>query len=157
MIKQTQKVLSDLKWNVTKFTGDEKMLERKKILENFKEGIIDGMVAIKCLDEGIDVPACKTAYILASSKPKRVYSKKRTSVKKVYEIGKTEAYIHDFISIIPMNSKTQVLEEKSKKKSLKEFMNLENNSLNRNEAREELLDIALGVKDNFMINLKDSK
>ena len=46
----------------------KKTKERKKILENFKEGITDGMVAIKCLDEGIDVPACKTAYILASSK-----------------------------------------------------------------------------------------
>ena len=116
---------------------------KKENLENFKEGIIDGMVAIKCLDEGIDVPACKTAYILASSKNPREFIQRRGRVlRKFDEIGKTEAYIHDFISIIPMNSKTSSFGREIQKEEFKRVYEFRNNSLNRNEAREELLDIA---------------
>lgn len=41
-------------------------------MDNFKLGMIDAMVAMKCLAEGIDVPACWTAYILASSRKKNM-------------------------------------------------------------------------------------
>ena len=45
-------------WDVSRFTSRESRKDRDSILENFRLGIIDAMVAIRCLDEGIDVPAC---------------------------------------------------------------------------------------------------
>jgi len=36
-------------------------------------GEIDAMVAIRCLDEGIDIPACRTDYLLASSRNPRQF------------------------------------------------------------------------------------
>ena len=58
------------------------------------------MVAIKCLDEGIDVPACSTAYILASSRDPRQFIQRRGRILR-RSPGKDAATIHDFIVVLP--------------------------------------------------------
>lgn len=50
-----------------RFTARESQAERRDLLERFAEGEIDALVAIRCLDEGVDVPSTRTAYFLASS------------------------------------------------------------------------------------------
>ena len=57
---------------------------------------IDALVAMKVLDEGIDVPACRTAYILASSKNPRQYIQRRGRVLRKFS-GKQKAIIYDFV------------------------------------------------------------
>lgn len=70
-------------WSVAKFTSKESMKERKNILSAFRSNDLEALVAMKVLDEGIDIPACETAFILASTKkPKAVHSTKRSSFKK---------------------------------------------------------------------------
>lgn len=64
---------------------------RKEILDNFKLGIVDALVAMKVLDEGIDVPACRTAYILASSKNPRQYVQRRGRVLRKFS-GKEKSH-----------------------------------------------------------------
>lgn len=85
------------------FTSDEKRSQRSQILENFKSGEIDALVAIKCLDEGIDVPACSTAYILASSKNPRQFIQRRGRILRKSP-GKTKATIYDFVVVLPHGS-----------------------------------------------------
>lgn len=82
------------------FTADETPSQRVKILEDFKVGEIDALVAIKCLDEGIDVPACSTAYILASSKNPRQFIQRRGRILRKAP-GKDTAVIYDFVVVLP--------------------------------------------------------
>ena len=93
-------VLDDLHWKVSRFTAREGRRERESILQAFRVGLIDGLVAIKCLDEGIDVPACRTAYILASSRDPRQFIQRRGRILR-RSPGKSLATIHDFVVILP--------------------------------------------------------
>jgi len=47
--------------------------EREHIIREFRRGVYQVMVAIKCLDEGIDIPVAETAIIMASSTNPREY------------------------------------------------------------------------------------
>ena len=47
--------------------------ERESIVSNFKDGTYQALVAIKCMDEGIDIPTAKNGILLASSTNPREY------------------------------------------------------------------------------------
>lgn len=98
-------MLHGMSWDVSRFTSRESRKERDSILENFRLGIIDAMVAIRCLDEGIDVPACSTAYILASSRDPRQFVQRRGRILRKSP-GKELALIHDFVVILPRDYET---------------------------------------------------
>jgi len=58
------------------------------------------LLAIKCLDEGIDIPSATHALILASSQNPREYIQRRGRVLRSHqESGKTHAYIFDPITL----------------------------------------------------------
>jgi len=43
------------------------LAERENLRRQFETSELQGLVAIRCLDEGVDIPAIQTAVILASS------------------------------------------------------------------------------------------
>ncbi len=92
--------LDELGWTMSRFTSREPRKEREHILANFRIGLVDAMVAIKCLDEGIDVPACRTAYILASSRDPRQFIQRRGRILR-RSPSKDVAIIHDFVVALP--------------------------------------------------------
>ena len=49
------------------------LTERQHIIKHFKEGHYKSLVAIKCLDEGIDIPSAQNAILMASSTNPREY------------------------------------------------------------------------------------
>ena len=73
--------------------------EREKILNDFDKGFIQIIVAIKCLDEGVDVPSTRIAFFLASTSNPKEFVQRRGRVLRLDE-GKDKAIIYDFI-IIP--------------------------------------------------------
>jgi superfamily II DNA or RNA helicase len=99
-IEAVSRLLDELGWKVSRFTARESRRDRDLILEAFKTAAIDGLVAIKCLDEGIDVPACDTAYILASSRDPRQFIHRRGRILR-RSPGKTLAHIHDYVVVLP--------------------------------------------------------
>jgi superfamily II DNA or RNA helicase len=76
-----------------KFGG---LSERTFLLKKFAQGDYPVLVAINCLDEGVDVPPAKTAIILASSGNPRQYIQRRGRVLRQYP-GKEKAVIYDII------------------------------------------------------------
>jgi superfamily II DNA or RNA helicase len=56
------------------------------------------MVAMKCLDEGIDVPAAREAYLLASSGNPMEFVQRRGRLLRTAP-GKSHAVIHDYVVI----------------------------------------------------------
>ena len=89
-------------WRVSPFTASENKPERKEILQRFREGYTDSLIAIRCLDEGIDIPACSTAFILASARDPRQFIQRRGRILRKSE-GKITAKIHDFLVNLPVN------------------------------------------------------
>jgi superfamily II DNA or RNA helicase len=101
VIDQVSKVLNRNGWKTSQFTGDVSRNERKFLMSAFKDKTIDALVAMKVLDEGIDVPACKTAYILASTKNPRQYVQRRGRILRKSK-NKYLSTIFDFV-VLPTN------------------------------------------------------
>lgn len=80
------------------FTSDEDSEQRTTIINAFKDEQIQALVAIKCLDEGVNIPAIKTAFILASSTNPKEYIQRRGRVLRK-SAGKRYAVIYDFITL----------------------------------------------------------
>ena len=65
---------NDLHMRVSKFTSEEDAEERERIKDDFAAGTqLQALVAIRCLDEGVNIPSIKTAFILASSTNPKEY------------------------------------------------------------------------------------
>lgn len=71
---------------------------RRELLADFADGSIQVLVAIRCLDEGVDVPATRTAFILASSTNPRQFVQRRGRVLRRFP-GKDRADIYDFFVV----------------------------------------------------------
>ena len=95
---------NDLKMRVTKFTSEENAEERERIKADFAEGThLQTLVAIRCLDEGVNIPSIRTAFIMASSTNPKEYVQRRGRVLRKYP-GKHHAVIFDFITLpVPMD------------------------------------------------------
>jgi DNA phosphorothioation system restriction enzyme len=91
---------NELNLSVNRFTARESQAEREILLDDFESGKLQALVAIRCLDEGIDVPATKTAYVLASSSNPRQFVQRRGRILRQHQ-DKDHAVIHDFIVAPP--------------------------------------------------------
>lgn len=99
-IERTIKIIGGLNISTRKFTSDESLEDRRDILKLFASGELQSIAAIKCLDEGVDVPATRVAYILASTSNPREFIQRRGRVLRKSP-GKEKAIIHDFLVAPP--------------------------------------------------------
>lgn len=100
---------------VSKFTSEENATERELIKRGFQDGEhIQALVAIRCLDEGVDIPSIQKAFILASSTNPKEYIQRRGRVLRKSK-GKNHAEIYDFITLpIPFEDMTNYSETEIK-------------------------------------------
>lgn len=99
VIEKVSEILADKGWRSSRFTSQESAADRRKRMSEFVSGAIDALVSIRVLDEGVDVPVCNKAFILASTKNPRQYIQRRGRVLRKSE-GKDKADIYDFV-ILP--------------------------------------------------------
>ena len=100
MVNKIVNLLRDMGMQVDKFTADENKDQRKYLIDKLSDNYIDGLVAIKCLDEGVDIPSVERAFILSSSSnPKEFIQRRGRVLRQSKATGKTFAYIYDFIVI----------------------------------------------------------
>jgi len=128
-----QDILSKIGVVHHEFTGEESEKERKDLLDNFARGNYQILTAMKCLDEGIDVPPTKLAIILASSGNPKQYIQRRGRILRKYE-GKEKAIIHDFL-VVPNISESYdrelyEIEKKIFRKELKRYKEFAGMALN---------------------------
>lgn len=84
---------------VSQFTSKESVEEREVLKREFSAGdTLKVLIAIKCLDEGVNIPKIKTAFILASTTNPKEYIQRRGRVLRLAE-GKEYAEIYDFITL----------------------------------------------------------
>lgn len=80
------------------YTSTESDEERKQITRRFDEGDIEAIVAIRCLDEGVDIPSINKAIILASSTNPKEYVQRRGRILRKAP-GKNKAILIDFVTL----------------------------------------------------------
>lgn len=124
-------------FRVSQFTCEESKDERMQLIQDYEKGDLDCLVAIRCLDEGVDIPCIETAYILASSTNPRQQIQRRGRILRRFP-GKKLAHIYDFI-VVPdlgkvngFDKELYKLERKMLSKELErvsEFAGLARNSL----------------------------
>lgn len=107
-IQFIKNILTENGYKVCQFTATEKMDERMRIVESFNKGMIDAMVAIRCLDEGINIPSIEGALLLSSNDDYREFVQRRGRILRTYynmytEKKKQTANIYDVI-VLPSDS-----------------------------------------------------
>ncbi|MHB8170943.1 MAG: DEAD/DEAH box helicase family protein [Thermincolia bacterium] len=97
---------------ISRFTSEESSDEREELKVVFSEGKhLQALVAIRCLDEGVNIPSVKTAFILASSTNPKEYVQRRGRVLRKYP-GKNHADIYDFITLpFPLDEVASISED----------------------------------------------
>lgn len=79
--------------------------QTRGILSAFQDGVIQVLTAKRVLDEGVNIPQIKLAYILASTTVRRQWVQRRGRLLRTCKaIGKTHAVIHDFVVLPPGTS-----------------------------------------------------
>ena len=100
-IRQVKRVLNDMDYKASQFTAQENMTERMELVDAFNKGEISALAAIRCLDEGINIPSIKSALILSSNDDYREFVQRRGRILRLYD-DKKSAVIYDVV-VLPSN------------------------------------------------------
>ena len=103
-IDDVQVILNNQRISQHKFTQSESanktkkqlLSQREQIIKQFEDGAYRVLVAIKCLDEGVDIPIADTAIIMSSTSNPREYVQRRGRILRRAP-GKKFATIYDMI------------------------------------------------------------
>lgn len=127
---------------VAQFTSNESIEVRASIKKQFQRGDrLQAIVAIKCLDEGVNIPGIRTAFILASTTNPKEYIQRRGRVLRKAP-NKPYAVIYDFVTLPrPLENVSSLTVEQAKRdislvrrevERLKEFGCLSQNPMDAN-------------------------
>lgn len=141
-LTETAKLLgSELGYRVNTYTAATPSQEREVLRRQFESGELQGLVAIRCLDEGVDIPAIRNAVILASSSNPRQFIQRRGRILRPHP-GKERATLFDMIVLPPdLGRETIEVERNLLRKELKRFLEFADLADNAGEARVKLLQI----------------
>lgn len=100
----------DVGMTCAKYTAETPPELRRELLRSFASGDLQVLVAIRCLDEGVDIPETRVAYLLASSTNPRQFVQRRGRVLR-RNPGKRRAEVYDFFVCPPLEALTTGSEE----------------------------------------------
>ena len=104
IIDEYAEMFKTRKYKYYKFTGGTK--DSTQVLKSFEDGHIDVLLAMKCLDEGIDIPRTEHAIFCSSTGNPRQFVQRRGRVLRTSE-GKKKAKIWDLV-VLPPNINSEM-------------------------------------------------
>ena len=96
MLDLTKEIFPNTTCNT--YTGKNSKTERKTILQGFENGQINILFAMKCLDEGVDVPRSEYGIFMSSTGNPRQFIQRRGRLLRKHD-KKTFAHIYDMIVV----------------------------------------------------------
>ena len=133
-----------------RFTGDEGTKpesrfdgesERGRILGDLSSGAVDALVAMRCLDEGVDVPSAQLGFLLASSGNPKEFIQRRGRILRPAP-AKRSASIVDFLCVPPIrefqDEDARELERSIFKREILRMLELSSSAINSLEVTMEL-------------------
>lgn len=141
-IEAVTKILGiELGYRVNTYTAETSLEKREEIRQQFAQGDLQGLVSIRCLDEGIDIPEIQQAVILASSGNPHQFIQRRGRILRPYP-HKKQATIYDMIVMPPdLDRVTWEVERNLLRKELKRFIEFAKVAKNAEEASQKLIAI----------------
>lgn len=128
-----------------KFTAKEDVKERRALLDSFAKGKYQVLVAMKCLDEGVDVPSTRIAIMMASSTNPREFIQRRGRILRPFK-GKEKAVIYDIIVVPDLSGRINPilfdLEAKILQGELRRYVEFARYATNCGEAYLKILELA---------------
>lgn len=137
-LDEITKYIGSLDIKVRKFNYSISKKDRTKILSEFAKGEIQVLTAIKCLDEGVDIPSVKDAYLLSSTSNPREFVQRRGRILRKHK-NKSIANIYDFI-VLPNTSDYNLIKSLAKSE-LPRFAEFSENAINNISCRREVKSI----------------
>ena len=147
-LKSVGDILSERNINYDKISAAESMIEIRDSLEHLKGKNYQCIVAMKCLDEGVDIPSAQLGIIMASTGNSLQYVQRRGRFLRKSE-GKKNAVIYDILVAPPAGDSSQTYARKLIAKELLRHKEFATDAVNRDEA----LDAIRPVADRFGIDL----
>lgn len=135
-MRETQSVLFMLSQHgisAARFDSTLSLKEREVVLNRFGAGEICVLVAVKCLDEGVDVQDTRVAYFLASTSNQREFVQRRGRILRRAQ-GKQYAQVNDYVVMPPVDYAGKYAETLVRHE-LPRVYELNNNSMNKYGAR----------------------
>jgi len=130
---------TELGYRVNTYTAATSLLDREQLRQQFESGALQGLVAIRCLDEGIDIPAIKHAVILASSTNPRQFIQRRGRILRP-DPGKDRATLYDMVVLPPeLDRDTLAIERNLLRRELLRLIEFADLADNAAAARSQLL------------------
>ena len=130
----------------TSITFKDPAKDRRQILDNLATGHYDCVTAVRCLDEGVDIPSVETAIIMASSgNPKQYMQRRGRVLRQSPRTGKDKARIYDILVKPPIQDPELSIDIREKKMVAREMLRHKEFAmiaLNRNDAIEKIKDVA---------------
>ena len=140
-IEEVTRVLgAELLIKVAIYDQNTNIEERKEMKNDLANGRLQGLVAIRCLDEGVDIPSVQTAVILASSTNPRQFIQRRGRVLRIAP-GKSHAEIYDMIVVPPLEVANSESERSLVRKELTRFRQFADLAMNAGEALGKVLEL----------------
>lgn len=126
-VDRVNRIIYDMGINTHTYTSDLKKNQREDVLDRFKKNEIKVLTAIRCLDEGVNIPALDCAFILSSSIDSKQFIQRRGRILRKSP-GKEFAYIYDFV-VVPTLDKNIIQGLEVEEKHIEQKIVL--NELNR--------------------------
>lgn len=153
-MKAVQDMLTAKHIKTSKFTGSETLDQRTKIIKALERENINAIVAIKCLDEGVDIPSATTGIFLSNNTDPREYIQRLGRVLRRHEpSGKSIAFIYDFIVIPPNASYSDSISRNLVKTEIKRAKFFQQLAFNSTQVKEKINE----VLDNFGFYFEDDE
>lgn len=133
----------ELGMKVARYLAETPLATRRVLLDEFANGQLQALVAIRCLDEGVDVPATRRAFILASSTNPRQFIQRRGRILRRFP-GKDRAELYDFLAVPPwdqMNEEQHAIERRLVRRELERVVEFASLAVNGPQALNSLLDL----------------
>ena len=92
----------DYGMKVARYFGETESADRQALQDRLASGEVQALIAMKCLDEGVDIPSARVGVIMASTQnPRQFVQRRGRLLRRDPASGKTHAEIHDFIVLPP--------------------------------------------------------
>jgi DNA phosphorothioation system restriction enzyme len=128
----------ELGYRVNIYTANTPLAQREDLRQQFETGALQGLVAIRCLDEGVDMPNIETAVILASSSNPRQFIQRRGRILRQHP-NKQRATLFDMIVLPPaLDRETLTVERNLLRRELRRVIEFADLADNQGEARAKL-------------------
>lgn len=137
-INRVMSIMNEYDIDSHRFTMEESLKQRDKILKHFEDRDYDAIVAMKCLDEGVDIPAAHNAILMASSGNPREYIQRIGRIIRNHP-NKEYASIKDIVikpSFDNLPSELKNIEKKIFDKEIDRYEKIAEIALNDSEALE---------------------